>query len=385
MLRVLFYLCVAALALGQFSSISKSGPANIYVFDLLVGIFALTGTSYFLIKRSFKIDLFHGFLFVFGLVAALSLFIRFEQLTGSQMLVSASYLVRFVSYLFAGITVYNMVKNRLISSDEILKAFIYSGLMLAVLGFIQLAVFPDFEQLDPSLGWDPHKNRLASTFFDPNFAGMYLVIVLIFHINRAGKTNKFLWAFYAAILFLSILLTFSRSAWAALAVVVMIYGIFRYRILLLASLLVAFSAYYFVPRVQTRISGTTDPADSAQFRFISWKNAYEIASDNLLTGVGFNSYRYVQLEYGFLTPDSEESHSGSGSDSSLLLIIATTGIIGLGVFLSSFIFINSWDLTKLALFVSLFLESQFINSLFYPQILFLWMAVSTLNLKEKEA
>ena len=89
-------------------------------------------------------------------------------------------------------------------------------------------------------------------------------------------------------------LTFSRSTWAMVAVMVFIYGVFKSRKILLLSLVLGFLAYFAVPRVQTRISGITDPADSAQFRLVSWKNTLEIAKDNLFLGVGVNSFRYAQ-------------------------------------------------------------------------------------------
>ncbi|MFC1622168.1 O-antigen ligase family protein, partial [Patescibacteria group bacterium] len=126
---------------------------------------------------------------------------------------------------------------------------------------------------------------------------------------------------------------------------------------------------------QTRIAGITDPADSASFRLISWKNTWEIAKDNLLFGVGFNAFKFAQEEHGFLTPDSARKYSATGSDSSLLLVLATTGILGLSVFLFGMFYpvFAKRSLFLLIVTMSLFLESQFINSLFFPQILFLYL------------
>jgi O-antigen ligase len=228
--------------------------------------------------------------------------------------------------------------------------------------------------------WDPHKNRLASTFFDPNFTGAYLVICATLLFKYLHKKRR-LALLSLLILILGIFLTFSRSSWAMFAFVILVYGLFRYRWLLLASLLLGFSAYFFVPRVQTRLSGATDPADSAHFRIISWNNTWTIAKDNLLTGVGFNAFRYSQRDYGFLDVDNFNKHSGAGSDSSLLFVLVTTGVFGLVVFLCGFteIFKTSGDnrLLLLAVVGGLFLHSLFVNSLFFPQIMFLWLILLT--------
>ena len=82
-------------------------------------------------------------------------------------------------------------------------------------------------------------------------------------------------------------------------------------------------------------------------------------------------------------PDSEDIHSGAGSDSSLLFVFATTGIFGFLVYLLGVLFVSFGDfaqknknwLLSLALVMGFILESQFINSLFYPQIMFLMFSI----------
>jgi O-antigen ligase len=250
-----------------------------------------------------------------------------------------------------------------------------------------LIILPDFTVLDPSLGWDPHKNRLASTFFDPNFVGAYFVISVAILLERIfpdkGIKNNSKVGFYnyfsLIIIVVGLILTFSRSAWGMLGIVVLFYGIFRSRLLLLIAFFTAFMAYFAIPRVQTRISGTTDPADSASLRIVSWGNTAKIIKDNFWTGIGFNTFRYAQEDYGFLTPDQDEMHSGAGSDSSLLFVFATTGVFGFLLYLSSFLFplYDVWRkrylgwLVIISVLIGLLMESQFINSLFYPQIMFI--------------
>ena len=238
--------------------------------------------------------------------------------------------------------VFNIIENKMMSREKVFRSFVVSGVVLAFLGVIQLIILPDFTTLDPDLGWDPHKNRLASTFFDPNFVGAYCVLCLTLLFDKFYSVNKKSSKFeirdvvFFLILLIALVLTFSRSAWGMFGVVVLIYGLFKSRVLLISAFFVAFLAYFAVPRVQTRLSGITDPADSASLRLDSWGNTVKIIKDNFWIGTGFNTYRYVQRDYGFLTPDNENVHSGAGSDSSLLFVFATTGVFGFLVYLLGF-------------------------------------------------
>ena len=156
--------------------------------------------------------------------------------------------------------------------------------------------------------------------------------------------------------------------------IILLIGLMRARWLVALALVAVFLTYFAVPRVQTRISGITDPTDSAAFRLVSWGNAWEIAKDNLALGVGFNSFRFAQQDYGFFDAGTLGGNAGSGSDSSFLLVLATTGVLGFLVFSLSYIF-PAKNLILLPILSGLFLQTQFINALFYPQIMFLWLGV----------
>lgn len=389
MLKSFFYLCLATLSLGQLVSLSKISGLNIYLFDVVITFFALFGTIHFLSNswQDFFIPKPLLFLYIFCFVGVMSLIKPFFNLPFDQFIISGFYLFRLFIYTTSGVVVANMVRHNLISPLQIVSAFIYSGLFIALAGFIQLILIPDFEILDSSLGWDPHKNRLASTFFDPNFTGGYLVLCLTLLIYKFDFKKFFKAdAVIAIILGIALVLTFSRSAWGMMSLVILVYGLFKYRLLLFGAILLAFLAYFAVPRIQTKIASTTDPADSAAFRLVSWKNTWNIAKDNLFLGVGFNTFRYVQKDYGVFEIDSLGGNSGAGSDSSLLFILATTGVLGLVIFLAFLMKTplakarglfsqkisnaNAGGLFGWAILIGLLFQSQFINSLFFPQVLF---------------
>ena len=322
--------------------------------------------------------------FPFTAWALISIILQFPKLSTSDWFISFSYFIRWATYLLSATVIFNLIQQKYISPRFLKVSIVFAGLVVAILGFIQLVVLPDFTVLDKALGWDPHKNRLTSTFFDPNFVGGFLslclsVILGEFYLPKKTQYKKFFTLSFPIII-LGIFLTFSRSSWAMAGIIFIVFGLFKSKKVLLCAILIIFSAYFFVPRVQTRISGVTDPSDSARFRLISWKNAIEISKDNLLFGVGFNTFRYYQKDFGFFGSGLLGGNSGAGTDSSFLLILATTGIVGLILFLTAYFLnmlrnFNVADLKKLMIFsilAGLFVHSQFVNSLFYPQIIFFW-------------
>lgn len=384
-LKNLLIICFFTLSLGQFSAISRGEAGGIYIFDIFVAVFAVVGSIYFLHIKKLKITITHFLLFSFVGIAAISLFKEITTLGVQELLYSGFYLFRVFFYALASVVVFNMIKNGLITQKQFLTVIFISASFISIAGFIQLALFPDFSTLDTALGWDPHKNRLVSTFFDPNFVGGYLSVCLGIAIGsllyKKYAFDSIKSVFFILIPLLALFLTFSRSSWGMFAVIILVLGVFKARWMVILALFAAFLTYYTVPRVQTRISGITDPADSAAFRLVSWKNTLDIAKDNLVLGVGFNTFRYAQKGYGYFDAGTLGGHSGGGSDSSLLLVLATTGIIGIVMFLSVFyssIFINrDWRLVWIAILAGLVLHSQFVNSLFFPAIMFLWMTVAS--------
>ena len=388
----LFVICIFSLVLGQFSVIYKFNEGSIYLFDILIALFDIMGLYYlFTSKKSPSIPLPIFFLLVFCLLGAVSLIFTPLNLEISEFAISASYLVRFFSYVLFSLVVLNLVKLDILKVDSIKLMIVYSGIFLFIAGLVQLAFLPDLETLDPSLGWDPHKNRMVSTFFDPNFLGSYFVVCLAVSFRMIENIrNKKLFDYLPAMVFLvGIFLTFSRSAWLATSVL-LFFILLKKKFLLFISLSIVLLAIFAVPRIQTRISGITDPQDSAQFRLISWKNTWEIAKDNWVFGVGYNVFRYAQKEFGFIGEANLETRSGAGSDSSLLLVLATTGIIGL-IFFTGFIIVvllsslKTHDLITIGLISALLTDSLFINSLFYPQIVVLFLILLIIPMYSKRA
>ena len=100
---------------------------------------------------------------------------------------------------------------------------------------------------------------------------------------------------------------------------------------------------------------------SIKQRIDNYQDSLVIIKDHPVFGVGFNTLRYYQ--------NQPLSHAGAGLDSSLLFVLATTGILG---FLAYLNLLNHIYKTSLLIKISLIVlltHSLFQNSLFYPWIL----------------
>ena len=274
-----------------------------------------------------------------------------------------------------------------IQSPNIVRCVFWSITLIAALGLAQIIILPDLTPLT-KYGWDPHQNRLVSTWLDPNFVGLALILGLLLSIVEPAwlfkkVSPKWLKLTLISIFLLSIVLTFSRASYLALAISLLALGIFhkasRKTLAITLGLILILGLIF--PRSFERLKSATEIDATARFRIKSWQNTLAIAKDNLIFGVGFNNFKQAQIKYGTSLNDS---HSASGSDSSWLLILADTGVIGLAIFswfyfnMLKWLYLDHQNKLKLVLFcflIGLLFHSQFVNSLFYSHLLILWLAL----------
>ncbi|MBM4402620.1 MAG: O-antigen ligase family protein, partial [Candidatus Cloacimonetes bacterium] len=440
-IRLLLYLLLLTLPLGQFSKISLPiggiSDVSVYLNDILLPL--LLGIWFFYklgVKKSLKLPPLSGNIFLFAAIAGISLFASLTWVGISQFLVAALYLWRWMMYAGIYFVVWDLVKTQnsklppaptcaspsasarrglrragktqnynlklktvydlrlpaFLAGLTIIRMLLIAVSIFAIAGLIQFVFFPDFSKYIKH-GWDPHYYRVLSTFFDPNFAGIFLTLGLLLLLSlqitpNKLRQNKLLFTLYSLLFTLPILLTFSRSTYLAFLVGVGILGLIKSRRLLFVLLLFSFSVFLFVPRARTRVSGAVNLDVTARARIENWQETLAIIKDNFLFGVGFNTFRYAQENYGYFRDargvPQPSGHAGAGADSSFLFVLATTGIFGFFVYLILLFrlwligrqkFHHADGLTKalgLTMVVSmpaLVIHSQFVNSLFYPWIM----------------
>lgn len=253
---------------------------------------------------------------------------------------------------------------------------------------------PSLESLE-SAGYDPHINRLVGSWLDPNFIGGYFAIILCFVFTDMlyKKRISMLNGLTTICLSIGLFLTYSRSALLAFATGVIIIGLVKSRKLLIAIIIIGTLGVSVSDRAQQRLSefstsissiifnSNENPDPTARLRIKNWEQTWELIKQKPLLGHGYNTLTYTKLRAGYIK--EENNHSASGSDSSLLTILVTTGVAGLLNFITLLIKLlqtsiktysnkkpaKAFALGYIASLIAILVHSNFVNSLLFPQIL----------------
>ena len=289
----------------------------------------------------------------FGIVGVISLLIALFRFEPSQVAIGTAYLLRFL--------IYSSLSGVLVQSIKVIPVV---GIGTAILGILQYIFIPDVRFLE-YWDWDPHYYRIVGTLLDPGFTGLILVLTLVFIV--INNYHKFWWV----IVYVALALTYSRASYLAFftAFTWISYQRKSWKYFIVSASCVLLTVFL-LPRWSDGEGVKLERTNSVWARIESWKTAWKIFSNNSIIGVGFNTYRYAQKA-------SPESHAGAGSDSSILLVVATTGVLGLLFYLRYLKALWKLSTQHLALSTSLiaiFVHSWFLNSLFYPAVM-LWIAL----------
>ena len=377
------------------------GPDNGLLFT---DIFLATFTGLWLLrfvtqKKRFIETKLNKPLYAFVVIAALSLVQSTIFLNIHDVALGSLYLLRLISIIllfFITIEEISKQKNPQAATQKILNFIVFSGVAIAICGFIQLIIYPDLNNLQ-EYGWDPHLNRLVSTWLDPNFIGGYLsfIISLLLSFIIFQKEHRARNIFFTIICAVALFLTYSRSGYLALLTSLLIIGLFKSRKTLIIFALIFIFTISISDRAYQRTQDLIDSAKSiifdtnqnpdptAKLRIQSWQDTISLIAQKPILGTGFNTLKYVKFDEGLV--QNIDVHSASGSDSTFLTILATTGIIGfipyllmqLSIVKSSFLVfkkqhdknLKAIGLGTFAGYSGLLVHSFFVNSLLFVQIL----------------
>ncbi len=394
-LKFIFIIFLVLFPLGEIIRFDF-GSFSIKPIDILTIILFLVWIPR--VSRKWKKDIRSNGLFIpiiaFAIIMCASLLFNINNFSANEIFVAFSYILRWILYA----SLFFVVKgfpNKF--KEKVIYLFLGIGVVFIFFGFIQYFFYSNLRNLY-YLGWDEHMYRMFSTFLDPNFAGAFFVVYLIFLLGIFLfflKNNKakqvWLMGFISIFGAIAVYLTYSRSALIMLFVSVVIFSLLTKKIkwflalVLISIIFILFSSKNFnVENINLfRIASTEARIDSA-------KVAIEIIKKNPFFGVGFNVYRYAQIKYGFRNIiGSSTSHADAGTDNSFLFIAATTGIVGLIIYLNLLwailkrTYVNykkhkDQDIQKyiglilMASIGGIIVNSLFINSLFYSFIM-IWM------------
>ncbi len=176
------------------------------------------------------------------------------------------------------------------------------------------------------------RTRVFSVLQSPNELGAYMAlmtpIVFGLFVYETHRLRKWLYGFGTLVCGLTLLFTFTRGAWVALAVALLFMAVLFERRLFILLIVLGIVAY-FVPAIHHRFADLFTPVywiKAAQGGRISkWLTAFDKLTSNPLFGVGLGHYGGAV---------SSIYHSGTYSDNFYAKTLGESGIVGLILFFS---------------------------------------------------
>jgi O-antigen ligase len=363
-LVILFFV---SLLVGQLGGIPLWPGVVVYVHDIVLTLLILVSLPRIIRTEKFsRTRLLKPIVAVIA-AAAVSLAVNYWRFPLPELLIGSLYLVRWILYGALFVIV-------LASAGPAIwiNGLYITGAGLGVLGLVQFVMYPYLRNLY-YLGWDPHYYRVFSTLFDPNFTGIILVLTLLLGCGlwKKNKRNYFLIA-GQVVAFVALLLTYSRSSYLALAVAVAVWSLWTRKL----KILFAIAAFVILIVIVPRAPGSTLRvlrSESTLARVGNWQESLKLIAKSPVFGYGFDTLRYVQRTN--VETSGIISKSAAGLDSSILFIIATTGVVGLAAYiylLISMIRIGKKSYVYIASLAAVLVHSLFVNSLFYAWVM-IWM------------
>lgn len=369
----LLFAFLALFPLGLILSVNFGNGLRLNPIDLLVLIFVPIGIKY--VPKVFIII----FPFLLGNLLWLS--------NNNPHFIGMLYFLRIFSFIIFTLVVKDLVVIKKKYIEIIPKILIFESFVVGVLGFIQYLYLPNFKSF-VEWGWDDHLYRLIGPFFDPGFTGILLSLgfILSFFVWIKNKNKNYL--LISLFLMLSLALTYSRASMLSLVLSIFLIVFFTKQIKYLIFILLFGLIVFILPRPASE-GAELERVASIFSRIENYSETFEIFKKNPIFGVGVNNLCDARIKY--FENNIQSSHSCSGSDSSILFIFSTTGLVGFFVLLKILIDeFKTINLTKtndqiiVITAVAIFIHSQFTNSLFYPWVLgWLCLVLVSLSLSQK--
>lgn len=309
-----------------------------------------------------------NFLKSFLAVGILSFLFSFTIFEPREIVVGILYNLRIISF----IGVYLLFKKYASQKgkrESLVDVFLLVFMFVGLFGFIQYFFYPDLRPIQ-EFGWDNHLYRLTGTLLDPAFTGVILAFGVLTSLLLWYRKKKRKYLFLIVFFLISLLLTYSRASFVALIAGLGFYFIKAKKVKKLFLAIFAFlSLLLLLPRPAgegVRLERTA----SITARLNNYKETVKVIQKSPVFGVGYNNYCLARSK--FLGDINQASHSCGGSDSSILLLIATVGVVGFLILLGAAV--QDLTLLKKGFYKDLFLinavalitHSLFSNSLFYP-------------------
>jgi O-antigen ligase len=284
----------------------------------LMGVLIIFFSVYYLIKNFSKFrnnKLFYVWL-LFLLVNVISMFFGINNNNSFREVIR---LVSIFSLFILGYIFVNTAANL----TKSLKAIILSAILPSIIGFWQFFYAKDL--------FIKNGNRLISTFAHPNMLAFFIffVLAITIFIFLYGYKKNILSYFYilaSLLFFIVLILTYTRGAWLAFLVFLIIIGLFKFRKLLLLMAIFFLILYSAIAPVRERIDNIfvfDDYNSSVVWRLNLYKDEFEYFKKKPIIGYGSGNASLVIAENRSPRLGATEPHND------YLKIALEGGIVGL--------------------------------------------------------
>ena len=237
-----------------------------------------------------------------------------------QQISSIADIFRFLSYFIVFLIIINVFKTQH-QLEAFRKVVLFSGLIPVVSAPILHYVL----HVGTAYG------RLSGTFVHPNnFAG-FLVIISMLAFSEMIRVKMFrakiFYGFYVVSALVALVLTYSRGGWLSIIGALMLFGLFRYRRLVIILPIVVAAAYFFIHPIQDRMAKAFETRIGYQS---SWAIRLKIVEEmwpafleKPLFGHGLSSFEMLMMrtKVGFV-----QAHND------YLAMLVEVGIVGLALY-----------------------------------------------------
>lgn len=373
----LLYLLFFLLSLGQLGRISFfNQQVNFYLYEIFLLFLLLSlvlKDKLKPLKNSFKQ---FKSVYIFLSVLLLSTVLTLQKFNLFQNLVGFLYLARLVAYF----VIFFYLKDRLSNFSR--ATFVFVAITAAT-SLVQYFFYPDLRNLF-YLGWDPHLYRAFGLFFDTAVASaiyglVFLLLILRFKSIELAKEIKFIFLFLFGVFGI---LSFSRAFYFSILATLFLYFIRKKLYSYLFLLVFVFAFFLYIAPKPGGAGVNLTRVFSIISRVEDYKVATKIWKKNPILGVGYNKLRYVKEKMGIVSENVVfADHSGASFHSSFLIILASSGVIGLAAFL--FVLLQFAKVSDTSLYYTLFLSLYSLadNILLHPFVLILFLMFSLFELR----
>jgi len=367
--KLFTYIIIATLPVMTYINLFGKIKVNVSVADIFIALLAivtLLDFKNFSLRRNFPHWWYFAGLILWSIISNTIAYYNQNIVSGS-ILHTINELIKFAIsglYFYVG---YNSFKDRE-DYKKVLRMWTYTAAMVSVIGiFITINLYlGNMIQDGLFIHSDTGAKRLLATLTDPNLAATYLNlsfwIAVILYTTSIKKVDKYFAIAACGLIFVSLLLTQSRSGFISFIIGLLFFIVFKFRniykylpiiipfLFILYFGILDIDATYFdksfynstIRRFEQVVEGTGE----WEIRSNLSKAAFMMGNDNSIFGVGRGNYvnnskiYYEKIGIDTTSSSYERDYGKKIPHNTYATFFAELGIIGLILFLSIFFIVG---------------------------------------------